>query len=64
VFTRVTLALYLNVTFGIPITGRTQLMSASLLAWTRQGKPSQVLQRMHGLFSGSAGSRFNPSGTG
>ena len=63
-FTRVTLALYRKVTLGRPITGRTQLMSASALAWTRQGKPSQVLHRMHGLFSGSFVSRLSPSGTG
>jgi hypothetical protein len=37
--------------------GRTAITSASALAWTRQGNPSQSMQRMHfenGMFPRSA----------
>ena len=47
-------ALVSNVTLGKVSAGRTPITSASALAWTRQGNPSQSMQRMHlenGLFS-------------
>ena len=42
-----TLAFVSSVTFGCSSAGRTPSTSASDFAWTRQGKPSQVAQRMH-----------------
>ena len=46
VSTRKALVRTQRVMFGLARAGRTQLTSASLLASTWQGKPSQVLQRM------------------
>ena len=43
---RSTRALRISVTLGCAIAGRTAMTSASDLAWTRHGKPSQVAQRM------------------
>ncbi len=39
-----------SVTFGCSSAGRTPSTSASDLAWTRQGKPSHVAQRMQWLY--------------
>ena len=44
-----TFAFVSSVTFACSSAGRTPSTSASDLAWTRHGKPSQVAQRMHVL---------------
>ena len=63
VSSRSTLAPVSSVTFGCRSAGSTQSTSASDLARTRQGNPSQVSQRMQGLVCGSRSSSWMPSGT-
>ena len=51
-----------SVTLGCSSAGRTPKISASDLAWTSDGKPSQVAQRMHGLLTMSFSSSRTPHG--
>ncbi len=51
-----------SVTLGCFSAGRTPKISASDFAWTSDGKPSQVAQRMHGLLTMSFSSRRTPHG--
>ena len=51
-----------SVTFGCLSAGRTPKISASDFAWTSDGKPSQVAQRMHGLLTMSFSSSRTPHG--
>ena len=51
-----------RVTFGCSSAGRTPSTSASDFAWTRHGKPSQVLQRMQRLKGGFDSSSMIPQG--
>ena len=59
---RVTFAPVRSVTFGCSSAGRTPSTSASDFAWTRQGKPSQVAQRMHVEKAGFDSSSMIPHG--
>ena len=49
-------------TLGCSIAGRTPSTSASDLAWTMHGKPSQLLQRMHALNGMFCSSSITPQG--
>ena len=55
-------ALVRSVTFGCSSAGRTPSTSASDLAWSRHGKPSQFMQRMQVLNGGFASSSITPHG--
>jgi hypothetical protein len=62
VSSRWTWAFLSSLTFEYCNAGVTAMISASALAWTRQGLPSQELQRMHRLWGGSASSSMMPVG--
>ncbi len=59
---RRTNAFVTRVTFGCSSAGSTQITCASAFADTRQGCPSQVLQRMHRLLCLDCSSSMTPSG--
>jgi hypothetical protein len=52
----------ISVTFGYSSAGRTPTTSASALAWTMQGKPSHVAQRMQVLKGMLPSSSMIPQG--
>jgi hypothetical protein len=62
VSSRTASALVTRVTLGCSRAGRTPSTSASDLAWTRHGKPSQVPQRTQVLNGGLASSSMTPQG--
>ena len=62
VFSRMTSASVHSVTFGCSSAGRTPSTSASDLAWTMHGKPSQLSQRMHVLNGMLLSSSITPQG--
>src|SRR4029453_15582492 len=59
---RTAVALVSNVTFGYCSAGRPPRTSASDLAWSGQGKPSQKAQRTHVLYGMFASSSITPHG--
>ena len=61
-FSRVTSESVHSVTFGCCSAGRTPSTSASALAWTMHGKPSQLSQRMHVLNGMLLSSSITPHG--